>query len=95
MTIDLYGLNKLLCPVCGKSLTSDEYERAIEEIKLKQEEEYQKQIQKERNEFEEQIQTERKFWHEKIENMKISYTEQLNIIRTDLTALYKLYNQSI
>ncbi len=88
MTTDLYGVNKLLCPVCRKSLTSDEYENAIEEIKLKQREEYQQQIQKERSECEEQIQNERKLLQEKIENINKNHAEQLNVIRTDLSSIY-------
>ena len=88
MTTDLYGINKLLCPICGNLLTSDEYEHAIEEIKLRLGEEYQQQIQKERSEFEEQIHKERTLFQEKSENIKKNHDEQLNVIRTDMTALY-------
>jgi len=59
-------ISELLCPVCGKALTSDEYKHAIEEITIKLGEEYQEQIKKERSEFEEQIQNERRIFQEKI-----------------------------
>jgi hypothetical protein len=39
-------INELLCPVCGKVLTSDEYRHAIEEITIKLGEEYQERIKK-------------------------------------------------
>lgn len=35
VTTDLYEIQDLNCPVCGKVLTSDEYNHAIEEISLK------------------------------------------------------------
>ena len=47
-------VSQLICPVCGKMLTSDEYKFAIEEIRIRLSKEYQEQIKKERSEFEEQ-----------------------------------------
>lgn len=56
---DLYQIQDLNCPVCGKVLTSDEYKHAIEEISLKVGEDYQEQFKRERSEYEEQILNER------------------------------------
>ena len=89
MTTDLHVVRELICPVCGKMLTSDEYEHAIEEISLKLGAEYQQQLKKDRSEFEEQIQNERKISQERIDNMNRTHGEQLNILRSELSVSYK------
>jgi hypothetical protein len=82
-------ISELLCPVCGKTLTSDEYKQAIEEISIKLGEEYREQIKKERSEFEEQIQNERKNFQEEINNANKNHSEQLKVLRDQLTASHK------
>jgi hypothetical protein len=81
-------INELICPVCGKSLTSEEYKHAIEEIRTKLGEEYQQQITKDRTEFEEQIQNERKLFREKIDYINRNHDEQVQILRDQLVASY-------
>jgi hypothetical protein len=92
-------INELICPVCGKSLTSDEYKLAVEEIRTRLDEEYQEIIKKEMTESEEQFQNERKLLQEKIDNLqeKIddinkNHDEHLKVLRDQLT---ESYNQQI
>jgi hypothetical protein len=85
-------INALICPVCGKSLTSDEYKLAVEEIRTRLIEEYQEIIKKERAESEEQFQNERKLLQEKIDNINKNHDEHLKVLRHQLT---ESYNQQI
>lgn len=82
------NLYELLCPVCGKLLTSEEYKHANEEIRLREEEKYRQQITKHRSEFEEQIENERKLFREKIDNLNRNNHEQLKMLRDQLAASY-------
>ena len=88
MATDLCDIQDLNCPVCGKLLTSDEYNHAIEEIRLKLGENYQEQIKCERSQYEEQIQNERKLFQEKTESINRNHTEQLQVLRDQLAASY-------
>lgn len=84
-------INELICPVCGKSLTTHEYELAVEEIRIRIDAEYQELIKKERNvrdEAEEQFQNERKLLQEKIDNMDKNHDEHLKV-------LSESYNQQV
>lgn len=85
-------ISELICPVCGKSLTSDEYELAIEEIRTRLSEEYQELIRKERTESEALIQNERKLLQEKIYGINRNHDEHLKSLRDQLT---ESYNQQI
>jgi hypothetical protein len=89
MAIDLYDLHELTCPVCGKLLTSDEYEHAVEEISVSLAEKYQEQIRIDRSEFEEQVQKERKLFQEKLDSTNKNHEEQVKVLRAELTASYK------
>jgi hypothetical protein len=89
MATHLYGINELACPVCGKLLTSDEYEHAIEEISLRLGQEYQEQIKKDRSEYEGQIERDRKISQEKIDNINKNYNEHITVLRDELAASYK------
>ena len=82
------AISELLCPVCGKVLTSDEFKHAIEEITAKLGEEYQERIKKERSDFEEQIQNERKIFQEKYNNATKNHSEQLDVLRNQLATSY-------
>jgi uncharacterized Zn finger protein (UPF0148 family) len=88
MTNDLYQIQDLNCPVCGKVLTSDEYNHAIEEISLKVREDYQEQIKRERSEFEEQIQNDRKLFQEKTDSINTNHNEHLQVLKDQLAASY-------
>jgi chromosome segregation ATPase len=88
MATDLYEIQDLNCPVCGKLLTSDEYNHAIEEIRLKVGQDYQEQIKRERSEFEEQIQNERKLFQGKTDSINRNHNEHLQVLRDQLAASY-------
>lgn len=85
-------INELICPVCGKLLSSDEYKLAIEEIRSRLNEEYQELITKERTESEELIQNERKILQQKIYDINKNHEEHVKVLRNQLT---ESYNQQI
>jgi hypothetical protein len=86
MTIDLDTLRELKCPLCRKSLNSDEYEQATEELKAKLAEEY-----------EEQNRKERQYWHQQIEEERnrhrLEREEQAAIYKDQIEAIKRNYDE--
>jgi hypothetical protein len=48
MATDLADFPEWKCPYCGKALTNDEYNHAIEEFRVKAEQEYKEQQRKDK-----------------------------------------------
>jgi hypothetical protein len=88
MAAGLYEIQDLKCPVCGKGLTTDEYKHAIEEIRLKAEQDFQEQSKRDRNEYNERIQNERNLSQEKIDNINRNHHEHIKVLKDQLAASY-------
>jgi sarcosine oxidase delta subunit len=56
MATELANFPEWKCPYCGKLLTNDEYNHAVEELRVRAEKEYKEQQRKDREYFEEQKQ---------------------------------------
>jgi hypothetical protein len=88
MAAGLYEIQDLKCPVCGKGLTTDEYKHAIEEIRLKAEQDFQEQSKRDKSEYNERIQNERNLSQEKIDNINRNHHEHIKGLKDQLAASY-------
>jgi hypothetical protein len=95
MATDLADFPEWKCPYCGKVLTNDEYNHAIEEFRLKAEQEYKQQQRKDKSEFEEEIKKQRQNYEAEISNLRKIHNDHITMIREELQATYDKQFQDI
>jgi hypothetical protein len=95
MAIDLAEFPEWKCPYCGKALTNDEYNRAIEEFSVKAEQRYKEQQRKDKSKFEEEINKQRQSYEAEINNLRKIHNDHIAMIREELKATYDKQFQDI
>lgn len=73
MTTDLADFRELTCPYCGKPLSGEEYKHAMEEFKIKADQEYNEKNEKQRRYYEQQI-----------EDITGNHNKEIKMIRDEL-----------
>jgi DNA repair exonuclease SbcCD ATPase subunit len=95
MAIDLDVLEELKCPLCGKLLTSDEYEHAAEELKARAAEEYKEESQKDTRDLEGKLQKQREEHAAEIEKLNKNNNENSRKVSDELKSWYKEQTEAI
>jgi hypothetical protein len=94
-------LQEFKCPLCQKKLASEEYQKAVEELRRKVTLTYDEQSKKAKQEYEQQLQETARTHKVEIEQLKISFEEQRKTFRKEIenshkeqiTELKKTYDQ--
>jgi hypothetical protein len=89
MATELANFPEWKCPYCGKLLTNDEYNHAVEEFRVRAEQEYKEQQRKDREYFEEQKQKLIEKNQEEMDNRSKIHSEHTSKLVEKLKTSYK------
>ena len=82
-------LTNFTCPLCHTSLASDDYYRAVDELRKKVEETYGKQNEKAKQEYEHKLQQIDKSYKDEITELKRAYEEKRKQLQKEVEESYK------
>jgi hypothetical protein len=86
---NVINLQEYKCPLCGKILAGDEYNRAMEKLRKKVAETYDEQTNRTKQEYEQQLQEITRTHKVEIENLKKGSEEQRRTFQKELEQSYK------
>ncbi len=82
-------LPEYTCPLCHSSLESDEYNKAIGELRKKVSETYGEENKKAKQEFGQKLEQINKSHKQEIDNLKTAFADQSKMLKTEMEGSYK------
>src|SRR5579884_3225225 len=91
MNLEMYSgeLSNFTCPLCGRPLAGDEYQKAIEKLEKKVAETYNEQAKKTAQEADRRIKEIEAKHKKEIENLRLEFDRQQTMVREQLEKSYK------